>query len=73
MAGWNRWIAAAALAAGIVVAAGLTGSAGHANAIKRPNVLVIETDDQTVESLRVILDKLGEMGYIDETAPLLAY
>ncbi len=54
MAGWKRWIVAAALAAGIVVAAGLTGSAGHANAIKRPNVLVIETDDQTVESLRVM-------------------
>jgi len=36
--------------------------------------IYIDTMTQTpVESLQTILEKLGEMGYIDETAPLLAY
>ena len=49
-------VVAAALAAGIAVAA-LHGAASHAraaSAVVRPNVVVLMTDDQTVESLRVM-------------------
>jgi N-acetylglucosamine-6-sulfatase len=54
-----RWLIAPALAAGLVVAAVLSGSAGTSQAgtqqaVNRPNVVVIMTDDQTVESLRVM-------------------
>jgi adenylylsulfate kinase-like enzyme len=36
--------------------------------------IYIDTMTQTpLESLQIILDKLGEMGYIDETARLMAY
>jgi N-acetylglucosamine-6-sulfatase len=59
--GWTRWIAAPALAGAVVVAAALTGSgaerAGAQNAqnvLNRPNVLVLMSDDQTLESLRVM-------------------
>jgi N-acetylglucosamine-6-sulfatase len=52
-------IAALTLAAGIAVAAALigsaaTGQAGTQQTVNRPNVVVIMTDDQTVESLRVM-------------------
>src|SRR5256885_50085 len=59
----HRWIitcAAAILPAAVLVAVVPTGAsrtsriaAGHA-ASARPNVLVIETDDQTVEQMRVM-------------------
>jgi N-acetylglucosamine-6-sulfatase len=54
-----RWIVAPALAAGIAVAAVFSGSptrseAGTQQAVSRPNVVVIMSDDQTVESLRVM-------------------
>ena len=46
----------AALAAGIAAAAALGGSAGQARTSpnQRPNVIVLMTDDQTVESMRVM-------------------
>jgi N-acetylglucosamine-6-sulfatase len=44
----------AALAAGIVVIAALNGSAGQAQVAAKPNILVIMTDDQAVESMRVM-------------------
>ena len=52
-------IAVPALAAALAVAAVLSGSAtgseaGTQQAVNRPNVVVIMTDDQTVESLRVM-------------------
>jgi N-acetylglucosamine-6-sulfatase len=56
--GWTRWIAAPALAGAVVAAAALTGSsaerAGAQNVLNRPNVLVLMSDDQTLESLRVM-------------------
>ena len=58
MAASTRWIVLAALAAGLSAAAALGGSAegksSKASAAVRPNVVVIETDDQTVESMRVM-------------------
>jgi N-acetylglucosamine-6-sulfatase len=57
MAARRRWIVAPAVVAGIAAAAALTGSAGEAKgtyAATRPNVVVLMTDDQTVESLRVM-------------------
>jgi N-acetylglucosamine-6-sulfatase len=57
MAGRTRWIVAPVLIAGIAVAAASTGSVGQAKstaAPNRPNVVVLMTDDQTVESLRVM-------------------
>ena len=57
MAGRTRWIFVAALAAGIAGAAALNGSAGQAKSgspLNRPNVVVLMTDDQAVESMRVM-------------------
>jgi N-acetylglucosamine-6-sulfatase len=56
MAASNRRILMAVLAAGIVAVAALTGSAGQAQnpPAFRPNVVMIMTDDQTVESMRVM-------------------
>jgi N-acetylglucosamine-6-sulfatase len=56
MAASARWIVLAALAAGIASVAALNGSAapGKSNVANRPNVLVFMTDDQTVESMRVM-------------------
>ena len=55
MAVSTRWIVIAALAAGIAAAAGLaSGDAQSASPANRPNVVVLMTDDQTVESLRVM-------------------
>ncbi len=57
MAGRTRWIVMAALVAGTAAAAGLNGSAGQArisDVANRPNVVVLMTDDQTVESMRVM-------------------
>ena len=57
MAGRTRWILMAALVAGIAAAAGLNGSAGQAKSAlvaNHPNIVVLETDDQTVESMRVM-------------------
>ena len=67
MAVSNRWIAVAALAAGIAAAAGLaSGDAESASPpVSRPNVLVLMTDDQTVESMRVmpnVRTLLGDQG-----------
>jgi arylsulfatase A-like enzyme len=57
MAASTRWIVLAALAAGLASVAALSGSAAgqskSASAV-RPNVVVLETDDQTVESMRVM-------------------
>jgi arylsulfatase A-like enzyme len=55
MAASARWIAMAALVAGIAAAAGLASSnARSASPAVRPNVVVLMTDDQTVESMRVM-------------------
>ena len=55
MAVSTRWIVMAALAAGIAAAAGLASSeAQSASPAIRPNVVVLMTDDQTVESMRVM-------------------
>ena len=56
MAASNRRILMAVLAAGIVAVAALNGSAGQAQTPPafRPNVVMIMTDDQTVESMRVM-------------------
>jgi arylsulfatase A-like enzyme len=55
MAASTRWIVLAALAAGIAAVAGLSsGQARSVSPLQKPNVLVLETDDQTVESLRVM-------------------
>ena len=55
MAASTRWIVLAALAAGLTAAATVSGSAAgesKSSAAVRPNVLVLMTDDQTVESMR---------------------
>jgi N-acetylglucosamine-6-sulfatase len=57
MAGRTRWFVVAALAAGIAAAAALNGSVGQAKSgdvAIHPNVVVLMTDDQTVESMRVM-------------------
>ena len=54
MAVSTRWTVMAALAAGIVAIAGLAGDAQSASPVTRPNVIVLMTDDQTVESMRVM-------------------
>ncbi|MEP6909634.1 MAG: sulfatase [Actinomycetota bacterium] len=55
MAVSTRWIVIAALAAGVAAAAGLASSdAQSASPAIRPNVVVLMTDDQTVESMRVM-------------------
>ena len=57
MAASTRWIVLAALAAGLTAVATLSGSAAgesKSSAAVRPNVLVLMTDDQTVESMRVM-------------------
>ena len=57
MAVRRRWIVAPALVTGVAAAAALAGSAGEAksaDAANRQNVVVLMTDDQTVESLRVM-------------------
>jgi arylsulfatase A-like enzyme len=57
MAASTRWIVLAALAAGLVGVATLSGSAegqSTTSSAVRPNVLVLMTDDQTVESMRVM-------------------
>jgi arylsulfatase A-like enzyme len=57
MAASTRWIVLAALAAGLAAVATLSGSASgqskSALAVP-PNVLVLMTDDQTVESMRIM-------------------
>src|SRR5262245_3724595 len=57
MAASTRWIALAALAAGLGAVAALGGSAEGKSKVAsavRPNVVVLMTDDQTVESMRVM-------------------
>ncbi len=54
MAVSTRWTVMAALAAGIVAIAGLAGDAQSASPASRPNVVVLMTDDQTLESMRVM-------------------
>ena len=57
MAASTRWIVLAALAAGLTAVAALSGSASgesKSSSAVRPNVLVLMTDDQTVESMRVM-------------------
>ncbi len=54
MAGRTRWLTMAALVAGIAAVAAVNGSTGRADVTRRPNVVVIMTDDQTVESMRVM-------------------
>jgi N-acetylglucosamine-6-sulfatase len=57
MAASTRWIVLAALAAGLTAVAALGGSAegkSRAASVTRPNVVVLMTDDQTVESMRVM-------------------
>ncbi len=52
---------------------GFTGVDDPYEPPQSPDIYIDTMAQDPVESLRVILDKLGEMGYIDETAPLLAY
>ena len=56
--GWTRWIVAPALAGALAAVAALTGSsarpASAQNVVNRPNVLMIMSDDQTLESMRVM-------------------
>jgi N-acetylglucosamine-6-sulfatase len=60
MAVSNRWITIVALAAGIAAVAGLASSdAQSASPAFRPNVVVLMTDDQTVESMRVMPNVRG--------------
>jgi len=56
MAASTRWIVLAALTAGIAAVGALNGaaSASRSDVTIRPNVIVFETDDQTVESMRVM-------------------
>ena len=56
MAASTRWIVLAALTAGLAAVGALNGAAssGKSGADARPNVIVFETDDQTVESMRVM-------------------
>jgi N-acetylglucosamine-6-sulfatase len=57
MAASTRWIVLAALAAGLTAVATLSGSANgesKSSSAVRPNVLVLMTDDQTVESMRIM-------------------
>jgi N-acetylglucosamine-6-sulfatase len=57
MAASTRWIVLAALASGLIAVATLSGSAAgesKSSSAVRPNVLVLMTDDQTVESMRVM-------------------
>jgi N-acetylglucosamine-6-sulfatase len=57
MAASTRWIVLAALAAGLTAVAALSGSAAgqsKSSSAVRPNVVVLMTDDQTVESMRVM-------------------
>jgi len=57
MAASTRWIVLAALAAGLVALAALGGSAegnSKSSSAVRPNVLVLMTDDQTVQAMRVL-------------------
>ncbi len=57
MAASTRWIVLAALAAGLTAVAALGGSAegkSKSSSAVRPNVVVLMTDDQTIESMRVM-------------------
>jgi arylsulfatase A-like enzyme len=56
MAASTRWIVLAALAAGVAAVGALNGAAssGKSQATTPPNVVVFMTDDQTVESMRVM-------------------
>jgi arylsulfatase A-like enzyme len=58
-----RILLAATVAAGLAVAAAAVSLEGHAARAKpRPNVIVIETDDQTVEEMRVMRNTLALIG-----------
>src|SRR2546422_3465145 len=52
---------------------GFTGVDDPYEPPQSPEIYIDTMAQEPVESLRVILDKLGEMGYIEERAPLLAY
>ena len=56
MAASTRWIVLVALAAGVASMGALNGAAspGKSDVANRPNVVVFMTDDQTVESMRVM-------------------
>src|SRR4029077_7713245 len=58
MAASTRWIVLAALVAGVAAVGALNGTASAnkstSSAPARPNVVVLMTDDQTVESMRVM-------------------
>jgi N-acetylglucosamine-6-sulfatase len=62
--GWKRWITALGLAGALGAVAALSASTGEGQARPgqvgaRPNVVVIMSDDQTVESLRVMANVRG--------------
>jgi N-acetylglucosamine-6-sulfatase len=58
-----RILLAAAVVAGLAVVAAAVSLEGHAARAKpRPNVIVIETDDQTVEEMRVMRNTLALIG-----------
>ena len=58
MAASTRWIVLAALVAGVAAVGALNGAASsgksQSSSAVRPNVVVLMTDDQTVESMRVM-------------------
>ena len=52
---------------------GFTGVDDPYEAPQSPEIYIDTMSQEPVDSLQIILDQLGEMGYIDETARLLAH
>jgi len=52
---------------------GFTGVDDPYEAPQSPEIYIDTMSQEPIESLQLILDKLGEMGYVDDAARLLAY